>query len=58
MELFATLVGAGVGVRVTVGGLESTFGVLERHVLILVVLLDSPLLALALPRRCAIVAQL
>jgi hypothetical protein len=56
--LLAALVGARVRVRVTIDGLETSFGVLELHLIILVILLDSLLFALPLLRWCAIVAWL
>jgi hypothetical protein len=60
VELLAALIGAGVGVRVAVDGLERSFSVLKCHLLILliVVLMDNLLLALPLPRRCAITVRL
>jgi hypothetical protein len=58
VELLPALVGPGVEVRATVDGLGSSSGILERHLLILVILLDSLLLALPLPRRCAITMRL
>jgi hypothetical protein len=53
VELLAALVGARVRVRVPVDGLEHPLGVLERHLLILllVTLLDDLLHALPLSRR-------
>jgi hypothetical protein len=57
VELFAALISAGVGVRVAVDGLERSFSVLKCHLLI-VVLMDNLLLALPLPRRCAITVRL
>jgi hypothetical protein len=56
MELLAVIVGAGVRVGVVVDGFERTFGNLECCFLILVILLDSLLLALPLLGRCAIMA--
>jgi hypothetical protein len=60
MELLAAFVGAIVGVGVAVDDLEHSFGILEWHliILLLVILLDNLLLALPLPRKCAIMAQL
>jgi hypothetical protein len=58
VELLAALVGAGVGVGVVVDGLECSFGILECHLLILVILLDNLMVSLPLLRRCAIVARL
>jgi hypothetical protein len=49
-----TLVSARVGVKVTADGLESSFGILECHLLILVVLPDNLLLTLPLLGRCAV----
>jgi hypothetical protein len=59
-ELLVVLVGARVGVGVAVDDLECSFGILERHLLIVlrVILPDSLLLALLLVRRRAIAARL
>jgi hypothetical protein len=60
VKLLVALIGAGVGVGVAIDGLQCPFGVMECHVLILllVVLLDNLLLALLAPRGCAVVAWL
>jgi hypothetical protein len=60
VELLAVLIGAGVRVGVAIDGLQCPFGILEHHllVLLLVVLLDNLLLALLVPRGCAIAVRL
>jgi hypothetical protein len=58
VELLTTLVGAGVGVRVVIDGLECPLGVLELHVLLFVTLRGNMLLAFLLPGRRAVMAWL
>jgi hypothetical protein len=58
VELLAVLVGTGVRVGVAVDSLKRPLGILEGYLLILllVTLLDDLLLALPLPRGCAVAA--
>jgi hypothetical protein len=58
IELLATLVGAGVGVRVAIDALDRPHGVLELHLLLLIALGGNLLLALPLSGRHSITARL
>jgi hypothetical protein len=58
MERLATLIGAGFGVGVAVDGLQRPLGILELHLLILVLLKIHLFFALPLTGRCAILARL
>jgi hypothetical protein len=58
VERLVALVGAGVGVRVVVDGLERSFGILQRHLLTLFALWGNLRLTLPLPTRCAIAMRL